>query len=433
MPPERLCFAADAIFLNAMNNTTGIEALSVTALNEYIKTLLDTDDVLAAIAVRGEISNFKNHYQTGHFYFTLKDDGGCIAAVMFRSYASRLDFVPENGMKAVLFGHVSSYVKSGQYQIYVTDMIPDGAGALYLRFEQLKARLEAEGLFDASKKKPIPKYPERIGIVTSPTGAAIQDILNILGRRFSYAGVTVYPALVQGAGAAATLCAGIEYFNSLADTSPNEAPDVIIIGRGGGSIEDLWQFNDEGLARTIAGSRIPVISAVGHETDFTIADFAADLRAPTPSAAAEQAVPDSARLLVQLSNVEARCRALLCSRLERERARLAAASSRRSLTDPLYLFETRRTALLMTEERFSSLYSMKLKNARAEYLAKVASLEAMNPLAVLSRGYAAVRSDDGRRMITDAAGLEKGDRIRLSMRDGDIAATVDEVLRKDNG
>ena len=181
MPPERLCFAADAIFLNAMNNTTGIEALSVTALNEYIKTLLDTDDVLAAIAVRGEISHFKNHYQTGHFYFTLKDDGGCIAAVMFRSYASRLDFVPENGMKAVLFGHVSSYVKSGQYQIYVTDMIPDGAGALYLRFEQLKARLEAEGLFDASKKKPIPKYPERIGIVTSPTGAAIQDILNILG------------------------------------------------------------------------------------------------------------------------------------------------------------------------------------------------------------------------------------------------------------
>ena len=265
-----------------MDNAPRIEALTVTALNEYIKTLLDTDDVLAAVAVRGEISNFKNHYQTGHFYFTLKDSGGCIAAVMFRSYASRLKFVPSDGMKAVLFGHVSSYVKSGQYQIYVTDMIPDGAGALYLRFEQLKERLGAEGLFDASRKRPIPKYPERIGVVTSPTGAAIQDILNILGRRFPYAAVTLYPALVQGEGAEASVVAGIEYFNGL---DKNDAPDVLIIGRGGGSIEDLWAFNGEKLARTIAASRIPVISAVGHETDFTIADLAADLRAPTPSAA----------------------------------------------------------------------------------------------------------------------------------------------------
>lgn len=413
-----------------MDNVPRIEALTVTALNEYIKTLLDTDDVLAAVAVRGEISNFKNHYQTGHFYFTLKDSGGCIAAVMFRSYASRLKFVPSDGMKAVLFGHVSSYVKSGQYQIYVTDMIPDGAGALYLRFEQLKERLGAEGLFDASRKRPIPKYPERIGVVTSPTGAAIQDILNILGRRFPYAAVTLYPALVQGEGAEASVVAGIEYFNGL---DKNDAPDVLIIGRGGGSIEDLWAFNGEKLARTIAASRIPVISAVGHETDFTIADLAADLRAPTPSAAAEQAVPDSARLLQQLENVGARMRSLLQTRLEREKGRLASLASRRSLTDPEYMFEMRRTALMMTEERLASLYSMHLKSARAAFGTAVASLEAMNPLAVLSRGYAAVRSADGKNVITDAAGLSAGDRIDLAMRDGNVLAVVEKTEKKTEG
>ena len=412
-----------------MDNAQHIEALSVTALNEYIKTLLDTDDVLAAVAVRGEISNFKNHYQTGHFYFTLKDDGGCIAAVMFRSYASRLDFVPENGMKAVLFGHISSYVKSGQYQIYVTEMIPDGAGALYLRYEQLKARLSAEGLFDASRKKPIPGYPERIGVVTSPTGAAIQDILNILSRRFPYAEVTLYPALVQGSGAEASVAAGIEYFNSLTEN----APDVLIIGRGGGSIEDLWAFNGEHLARTIAASHIPIISAVGHETDFTIADLVADLRAPTPSAAAELAVPDSARLAVQLANVGTRLSALLCGKLEREKARLSALASRRSLSDPAFMLDTRRTALLMNEERLGALYSKRLENARSKFGTAVASLNAMNPMGVLARGYAAVRSADGKEIIGSAGGLDVGEKIRLSMRDGEVFATVDEIMRKNDG
>lgn len=408
-------------------NNSGIEALSVTALNEYIKTLLDTDDVLAAVAVRGEISNFKNHYQTGHFYFTLKDDGGCIAAVMFRAYASRLDFLPADGMKAVLFGHVSSYVKSGQYQIYVTDMIPDGAGALYLRYEQLKARLSAEGLFDASRKKPIPRYPERIGVVTSPTGAAIRDILNILSRRFPYAAVTLYPALVQGSGAEASICGGIEYFNRL---SPEEAPDVLIIGRGGGSIEDLWAFNGETPARTIAASRIPIISAVGHETDFTIADLAADLRAPTPSAAAEQAVPDAGRLWQQLDNVEARCRALLTARLERESARLSALASRRALVDPQYLLDVKSTALLMTEERMSALYESRLASSEAGLARAVAALEAMDPLKVLSRGYAAVRmrgADGEEHVMTDAARLSCGDEIMLSMRDGEVKARIEEI------
>ncbi len=410
-----------------MDNAPRIEALSVTALNEYIKTLLDTDDVLSAVAVRGEISNFKNHYQTGHFYFTLKDEGGCIAAVMFRSYASRLDFVPENGMRAVLFGHVSSYVKSGQYQIYVTDMIPDGAGALYLRYEQLKARLASEGLFDPARKRAIPKYPERIGIVTSPTGAAIQDMLNILGRRFPYAEVTLYPALVQGAGAEPSLCRGIEYFNSRA---AEDAPDVLIIGRGGGSIEDLWAFNGESLARTIAASRIPVISAVGHETDFTIADLAADLRAPTPSAAAEVAVPDSARLRSQLSNVASRLSSLLSAGVERKRAELAALSGRRSLTDSAYLLDVKRTALMLAEGRLSSAYLGRVNDAKNELRAYISSLSALNPLAVLSRGYAAVRSADGKHMITEAASLAPGERLMLCMRDGDVEVTVDEVCQK---
>lgn len=413
-----------------MDNAPRIEALSVTALNEYIKTLLDTDDVLAAVAVRGEISNFKNHYQTGHFYFTLKDDGGCIAAVMFRSYASRLDFVPENGMRAVMFGHVSSYVKSGQYQIYVTDMIPDGAGALYLRYEQLKARLAAEGLFDPSRKKAIPKYPERIGIVTSPTGAAIRDMLNILGRRFPYAEITLYPALVQGAGAEPSLCRGIEFFNAI---GKDEAPDVMIIGRGGGSIEDLWAFNGESLARAIAASKIPVISAVGHETDFTIADLAADLRAPTPSAAAELAVPDSARLQSQLSNVAARLSSLLAAGIERKRSALAAISSRRSLNDPAYLLDVKRTSLMMAEDKLSSAYNGRVNDAKNELRAYISSLEALNPLAVLSRGYAAVRSEDGKKIITESAALECGERLTLCMRDGDVTAVVEDIRRKSNG
>lgn len=410
-----------------MDNAPKIEALSVTALNEYIKALLDTDDVLGAVAVRGEISNFKNHYQTGHFYFTLKDDGGCIAAVMFRSYASRLDFVPENGMRTVIFGHVSSYVKSGQYQIYVTDMIPDGAGALYLRYEQLKSRLAAEGLFDLARKKAIPKYPERIGIVTSPTGAAIQDMLNILGRRFPYAEVTLYPALVQGASAESSLCRGIEYFN---DRKIGDAPDIIIIGRGGGSIEDLWAFNGESLARTIASSRIPIISAVGHETDFTIADLAADLRAPTPSAAAELAVPDSARLRAQLLNVAARLSSLLETGVERKRAELAALSTRRSLTDPTYILDVKRTALMMAKDKLKSAYLGKVNDAQNELRSYASSLAALNPLSVLARGYAAVRSADDAKMITEVASLEHGDRLVLCMRDGDVTAVVEGISRK---
>lgn len=258
--------------------------ITVSELNEYIKMVLENDELLMRVFIKGEISNFTNHYKTGHFYFSLKDEGGAVRAVMFRGSASKLKFVPENGMRVVVGGRVGVFPRDGQYQVYAETMEPDGVGALYVAYEQLKAKLEKEGLFDAAKKKPLPKIPTRIGIITSPTGAAIRDIINILGRRFPLAKAVLYPALVQGEGAAPDLVRGIDYFNSAGNV------DVIIIGRGGGSLEDLWAFNDETLARRVAASKIPVISAVGHETDFTLCDFAADRRAPTPSAAAELAV-----------------------------------------------------------------------------------------------------------------------------------------------
>lgn len=271
--------------------------IGVAALNEYIKGLIDRDSALRSIYVRGEISNFKNHYSTGHFYFTLKDEGGVVRCVMFRSSAAKLPFVPENGMKVVLHGRVSAFVRDGQYQIYADDMEPDGVGALHIAYDQLRRKLESEGLFDPSRKLHIPKIPNRVGLITSATGAAVRDMINVCGRRFPYAKITLYPALVQGQGAAASLISGVNYFNETGSA------DVLIIGRGGGSIEDLWAFNDETLARTVAASRIPIISAVGHETDFTICDFAASCRAPTPSAAAEIAVPLADELKRKIFNL----------------------------------------------------------------------------------------------------------------------------------
>ena len=265
-------------------------AVSVTQLNEFVKALIDGSDCLSNLYVKGEISNFKNHYGTGHYYFTLKDDGGLIRAVMFRSSAAKLKFMPENGMKVVVHGRVSAFVRDGQYQLYADSMEPDGVGALYIAYEQLKKRLESEGLFAPERKRPLPKIPTRVGIITSATGAAVRDMIHVAGRRFPFAKLILYPSLVQGPGASAQLIEGVKYFNRTASV------DVIIIGRGGGSIEDLWAFNDEQLARTVAASQIPVISAVGHETDFTICDFVADRRAPTPSAAAEIALPETAEL-----------------------------------------------------------------------------------------------------------------------------------------
>ena len=260
-----------------------MKVISVSQLNRYVKSLLEGDANLAAVYIGGEISNFTNHYKSGHLYMSLKDEGAVVKAVMFRAYASKLAFTPENGMKVIVRARVSLYEKDGAFQIYIEEMQPDGVGALQIAFEQLKKKLAAEGLFEASRKKPLPRYPARVGVITSPTGAAVRDIFNVLGRRFPLARVVFTPVLVQGEGAPAQLVAALRRFNE------TNAADVLIIGRGGGSIEELWAFNDETVARAVAASRIPVISAVGHETDFTICDFVADLRAPTPSAAAELA------------------------------------------------------------------------------------------------------------------------------------------------
>ncbi|MBQ7792005.1 MAG: exodeoxyribonuclease VII large subunit, partial [Clostridia bacterium] len=283
-----------------------MDVLTITELNLYIKGLIEGDRILSGVTVKGEISNFK-HHSSGHMYLSLKDDGGVIRAVMFRYSAQKLRFRPENGMQVVVSGKVSVYERDGQYQIYIEEMMPDGVGALYVAYEQLKAQLEAEGLFSPEYKKPIPRYPETVGIVTSPTGAAIRDILNILKRRFPYTRVYLYPALVQGEGAAESIVKGLRFFDGKVDT--------VITGRGGGSIEDLWAFNEEMVARQIFAMKTPVISAVGHETDFTIADFVADRRVPTPSAAAEISVPSAAELQRFLKIVDGRLDAALHTKL----------------------------------------------------------------------------------------------------------------------
>ena len=391
--------------------------LTVTELNEYIKRLIDATPGLAGVYVKGEISNFTNHYKTGHFYFTLKDQGSLIKAVMFKSSASRLKFVPENGMKVIIFGRVSAYVRDGQYQLYAENMEPDGVGALYIAYEQLKRKLEAEGLFSEYLKRPLPKIPSRIGIITSPTGAAIRDMINITGRRFPYAELVLFPSLVQGEGAAAQLIQGIEYF------SQRGSVDVVIIGRGGGSIEDLWAFNDENLARAIRKCNIPVISAVGHETDFTICDFAADRRAPTPSAAAELAVPDTLELKRKLNNVNKHTELLLGGALKIYRQRLEAMKNKRVMTSPEHYIDDKRMALLSASRSLENLTSSMLAAKKADYIKFTSLLEALNPLKIISRGYSAVFDESGK-LIKSINDVEKGDSFSFRTVDGSIHGVV---------
>ncbi|MBQ1847451.1 MAG: exodeoxyribonuclease VII large subunit, partial [Clostridia bacterium] len=307
------------------------EILTVTQLNDFVKMTLDNSPFLRSVGVSGEISNFKYHYASGHIYFTLKDSTSQLKCVMFRSDAVNLKFSPGDGMKVVCTGSVRVYTAGGTYQLYVNDILPDGVGSLYLAYEQLKAKLESEGLFDKSVKKPIPKYPEKIGVITSQTGAAVRDIINIAGRRYPLCEITVYPAIVQGENAEKTLISGLSYFNE------KEKADLIIIGRGGGSLEDLYAFNSEALARAIRKSDVPVISAVGHETDFTICDFASDLRAPTPSAAAELAVPDSIALKGELASDYGLMKRALGGKIEKEKKMLGDLSRSGSMKS-LYSF-----------------------------------------------------------------------------------------------
>lgn len=396
------------------------QALTVTALNEYIKGKLEGDPFLSRVVVKGEISNFVNHYKTGHFYLSLKDEGGVIRAVMFRMNASRLRFVPENGMKVICEGRVSSYVKDGSVQLYISDMEPDGIGALYIAFEQLKKKLEAEGLFDPAYKKPLPKYPRRVGIITAATGAAIRDMINVSGRRFPMAELVLYPALVQGDGAPAQLIRGLEVFNTQCPV------DVIILGRGGGSLEDLWAFNDEALARAIFASQIPVISAVGHETDFSISDFVADLRAPTPSAAAELAMPETGEVKRKLHNVIDRMSLVTENRIKTLRRSLDTLASCPQMQSQMRLIDDRRMAILNLDREMENQILRLMERKKSALLQGAARLDALSPLAVMSRGYSALFNEKGE-AVNQYNQLAKGDRVKIRLSDGRAEAEILEV------
>ena len=400
-------------------------ALTVTELNRYIKDLVDINPPLGDIYIKGEISNFKAH-SSGHYYFSLKDSDSVLKAVMFRMSASRLGYMPQNGMKVVAHGRISVYERGGEYQLYADSMEPDGVGAMYMALEQLKAKLSAMGLFDESRKKPLPKIPSAVGVVTSPTGAAVRDIINVCTRRFPYARIRVYPALVQGDGAVDSVAAGIEYFNRCGGA------DVLIVGRGGGSIEDLWAFNSEKVALAVSRSRIPVISAVGHETDVTICDLVADRRAPTPSAAAELAVPVTAELKQKFNNVITRETAVLMGRIDAKKKELDRLAASRVLTSPAASFEDRSVTVDRLSDRLARAQNNILEKKTALLKSGAASLSALNPMAVLSRGYGAVFAADGS-VIKSVESLSVGDTVKLTLFDGDALCGIKEIeLGSDN-
>ena len=397
--------------------------LSVSELTQYIKLLLDRDDVLSAITVRGELSNYKLH-SSGHHYFTLKDDGAVISCVMFRGDAAHIRFRPESGMKVILSGRISLFPKSGQYQIYVTDMQPDGIGALYIAFEQLKQKLLAEGLFDPLHKRPLPHFPRRIALVTSPTGAAVRDMIRVLQHRFPLAAVLVCPVKVQGDGAAQEISAMLDYLND------RDLVDLIITGRGGGSIEDLWAFNEEVTARAIYRSAIPVISAVGHEPDLTIADFVADLRAATPSNGAELAVPDSAELLARLQSTFSHLAQLQLRLLQQKQQQLQSVRKKKVLAGPYGYLNERRMLLSLLTQRVESAMQRQADGKRRKYAAAAAQLDALSPLKVLSRGYSMI--SDGTGVVKNAKGLRLGQNLRVTFSDGSADCAVQSVQVKES-
>lgn len=391
--------------------------ITVSQLNFYIKSLFDSDVNLSYVFLSGEISNFTNHYRTGHLYMTLKDANASVKAVMFRSSASRLKFVPENGMKVIVKGRVSVFERDGQYQVYIDDMQPDGAGALTIAFEQLKAKLQKQGLFDMEAKKPIPKFPRKIGVVTSPTGAAIQDIRNIVFRRFPSAEIILYPVLVQGDGAAQQIADAIEYFNQ------NDLVDVLIVGRGGGSIEDLWAFNEEIVVYAIYNSIIPVISAVGHETDFTISDFVADLRAPTPSAAAELAVPDKAELLSNLNFLIKHCNQAMVDILSGKRNELEYITSSIYLKNPLMLIRQKQMQFDSVTSRIRNSALLTLAEEKTRFAKAASALDSLSLFKVLARGYSVVTNADGK-IISASENLKKDDIINIKFSKGNAECIV---------
>lgn len=399
-----------------------MQAWTVTGLTRHIGQLFSDDEACSDVTVAGEISNFK-HHSSGHMYFTLKDEESVIRCAMFRTANSRLRFRPEDGLRVLAHGSVSVYGPVGTYQLYPDRMEPDGLGSLYLAFEQLKAKLEKEGLFDAADKRPIPLLPRIIGVVTSPTGAVIRDIRNVLFRRFPTASLLLAPSAVQGADAPARLEAALRHLQEVPGV------DVIILARGGGSLEDLWPFNDENLARAIRRSRVPVISAVGHETDFTIADFVADLRAPTPSAAAELAVPDLASLREVLTQIGNRNRNGFSRRLEMARFRVERLSARPVFRRPLSMLDSRRQGLDGIAQRARLAASANLERANRRLSLLAGKLQALSPLQVLARGYATVSGEDGK-TLTGLSGIRTGERIHVRFHDGTLEARVEALQSK---
>ena len=392
------------------------KVLSVGQLNDYIKTRLDGDPYLRNVAIRGELSNYKM-YPSGHHYFTLKDENGAMKCVMFKSSAMRLRFRPENGMKVIAMGSVTVYVRDGVYQLYCTGLVLDGVGDLYAAFEQLKAKLGAQGLFDPAHKKPLPKFPGTIGIVTSSAGAAVHDMLRILKKRYPLTRVKLLPVRVQGAEAAMEIAGAIAYANR------HKLADLLIVGRGGGSMEDLWCFNEEIVARAIFDSKIPVISAVGHEPDVTISDFVADLRAATPSNAAELAVPDQDVLRQTLDEMQNAMAVAMQQKLDRAGERLEQLSNRPVLRSPLASFEGKKQNLQLLKNRLIAAQSGRVAAERQRFVAQVGKLDAMSPMKVLTRGYAMVATEEGK-LVRSVSDVKPKQPIAVRVSDGTIVATV---------
>lgn len=392
---------------------------TVTQVNMYIKNMFIRDYTLNNIYLKGEVSNCKYH-SSGHIYFTLKDDKGQMACVMFAGQRSGLSFVLKEGQSVIALGAISVYERDGKYQLYAKEIILDGSGLLYQKFEQLKKSLEAEGLFTAERKKSIPKLPSKIGIVTAKTGAAVQDIINIARRRNPYISLYLYPAQVQGEGAAKTIAAGIKALDKL-------GLDTIIVGRGGGSIEDLWAFNEEIVARAIFHCKTPIISAVGHETDITIADFVSDLRAPTPSAAAELAVPDIRAVIYELERQEQRLKRIMDSKINASRKELKQLALRLSYVSPMYQIQQKRQQLIDMEQTLKRVMENKIRIKRHRLEVYIEKIDGLSPLKKLNKGYALVVNKDNK-VVNKLNKVSPGEVIRISVTDGDVMAKVSELI-----
>ena len=391
----------------------------VSQINAYLKQMMDQDPLLSSVYIRGELSNYKV-YPSGHHYFTLKDQEGALKCVMFKSSAVRLRFRPESGMKVICMGRVSVYPRDGAYQLYCAAMTPDGVGDLHVAFEQLKRKLYAEGLFDAAHKKPIPAYPHRIAIITSSAGAAVHDMLSILSRRYPLARVMLVPVWVQGEEAPGELVEAINYVNQY------RLADVIITGRGGGSIEDLWAFNEECVARAIYASQIPIISAVGHEPDVTISDFVADLRAATPSNAAELVCPDRQELLPQLAQAQSRLVASVSKKLQTSRQQLTHLQNSRVLQNPVNYIADRRLSLDLAHQKLIATAQMQLQSKKRRFIQLASALDAMSPLKVLGRGYSVAKGQSGV-VVKSIRDVQLDEAISITVEDGAITAKVTHI------